>query len=102
MTADALASDRVIGMVLLRRGWEQGYEGRPAVYAVGCTGVITHVEALPDGRYNLVLRGLDRFRILREDHERAYRRAIVEAVPEPPVSADDRRVVHDCRARLES
>jgi len=102
MTADALASDRVIGMALLRPGWEDDYEGRPAVYAVGCTGVITHVEALPDGRYNLVLRGLDRFRIVGEDHERPYRRAIVEPVPEPPVSAEDRRVVHECRTKLES
>ena len=30
---------------------------------------------LEDGRYNIVLRGLDRFRVVSEDHERAYRRA---------------------------
>src|ERR1700675_4355766 len=76
MVADALAGDRMIGMALLRPGWEREYGGRPAVYGVGCSGVITHVEQLADGRYNIVLRGLERFRIVGEDHERDYRRAI--------------------------
>ena len=67
MVADALASDRLIGMALLRPGWEPDYEGRPPVYPIGCSGVITHVEQLPDGRYNIVLRGLERFRIVEED-----------------------------------
>ena len=58
----------MIGMVLLRPGWERDYEGRPPIYAIGCSGVITHAEQLPDGRYNIVLRGVERFRILREDH----------------------------------
>jgi uncharacterized protein len=102
MTADALASDRMIGMVLLRPGWERDYEGRPPIYPIGCSGVITHVERLPDGRYSLVLRGLDRFRIVEEDDALAYRRAIVEAVPERPLSTDDRQLVHDFRAKLET
>src|SRR5919109_2536780 len=82
MVADAVSSDRLIGMVLLRPGWEHDYEGRPPVYSVGCSGVITHVERLPDGRYNIVLRGLERFRILAEDHTRRYRRAAVEPLGE--------------------
>jgi uncharacterized protein len=102
MTADALASDRLIGMTLLRPGWESDYEGRPPIYAVGCSGVITHVEKLPDGRYNLALRGLDRFRILREDWELPYRRAVVEPMPERRLADDDRRAVRDFRSKLES
>src|SRR5215467_10625354 len=82
MVADAIATDRMIGMVLLRRGWEGDYEGRPPVYPVGCSGVVTHFERLSDGRYNIVLRGLERFRILQEDADLRYRRARVEAVPE--------------------
>src|SRR6516225_12385740 len=93
MTADALASDRMIGMVLLRPGWERDYEGRPPVYPIGCSGVVTHVERLPDGRFNIVLRGLERFRILEEEHGRAYRRALVEPLTEAPVDADDRRAI---------
>jgi uncharacterized protein len=56
MVADALASDRMIGMVLLRPGWERNYEGRPPVYPIGCSGVMTHAERLRDGRYDIVLR----------------------------------------------
>src|SRR6266581_2066741 len=72
MVADAVASDRLIGMVLLRHGWEQDYQGRPPVYPIGCSGLITHVERLADGRYNIVLRGIERFRILQEDLRRSY------------------------------
>ena len=102
MVADAVASDRMIGMVLLRPGWEGDYEGRPPVYSVGCSGVVTHVERLADGRYNLVLRGLDRFRIIGEDHERSYRRAAIEPLHEQRLTADDRAAVRRQRATLES
>src|SRR5690349_21911407 len=53
MVKDALASDRIIGMVLLQPGYEANYEGRPRVYPVGCAGVITHSEPLPDGRLHI-------------------------------------------------
>jgi|SRR5438067_3433060 len=102
MVADTAASDRMIGMVLLRPGWERDYEGRPPIYPIGCSGVMTHVERLPDGRYNIVLRGLERFRILEEDHERSYRRAVVEPLHETALSRDDRDVVRSHRTRLET
>jgi Lon protease-like protein len=102
MVADAVASDRLIGMVLLRPGWERNYEGRPAVYPIGCSGVMTHVERLGDGRYNLVLRGLERFRIVEEDHDRPYRRAVVEPLLEQALGAEDREVIRLQRSKLES
>jgi uncharacterized protein len=102
MVADAVASDRMIGMVLLRPGWERDYEGRPAVYPVGCSGVLTHVERLSDGRSNLVLRGLERFRIVDEDHERSYRRATIEPLREGRLDADDRAAIRRQRSKLES
>jgi Lon protease-like protein len=102
MVADALASDRVIGMVLLRPGYERDYEGRPPIYPVGCSGVLTHAERLPDGRYHLVLRGIERFRIVEEDHSRSYRRAVVEPLRDAPPDAADRTAILDQRAKLES
>jgi Lon protease-like protein len=87
MVADALKGDRVIGMVQLRPGYEPNYEGRPPVFAIGCAGVITQVDQLPDGRYTILLRGLVKFRILSEDQSRPYRLARVEPIPEEP---DDR------------
>jgi len=89
-------------MVLLRPGWQHDYEGRPPVYPVGCSGVITHAERLPDGRYNIVLRGVERFRILEEDHAKAYRRAIVEPLAERALEPRDRDALRTCRAKLES
>jgi len=102
MVADALATDRLIGMVLLRPGWETNYEGRPPVYPIGCSGVITHAERLHDGRYNIVLRGVERFRILEEDASRRYRLGVVEALGERGVSADDRTALRQIRAKLET
>src|SRR5207247_4249108 len=88
MVADALASDRMIGMALLKPGWEHEYEGHPPVYPIGSNGVITHVERLDDGRYNIVLREVERFRILEENYERSYRRASIEPILERALGAD--------------
>jgi len=102
MTADALAGDRLIGMVLLRPGYERDYEGRPPVYPVGCRGVMTHAERLADGRYNIILRGLDRFRIVSENQERSYRRAAIEVLHERPPAADERPAIRERRSKIES
>jgi Lon protease-like protein len=102
MVADAVAGDRMIGMVLLRPGWEQDYEGRPPIYPIGCSGLITHVEQLADGRYNIVLRGFERFRVIDEDHSRSYRRASIERLTERPMDPSDRAAVRSQRAKLET
>ena len=83
MVADALAGDRVIGMVMLQPDYEDEYEGNPPIYEIGTAGVISNVEELADGRYNIVLRGLTKFRVTSEDRSRAYRMADVVAMPEP-------------------
>ncbi|MEN3338898.1 MAG: uncharacterized protein V7647_2574 [Acidobacteriota bacterium] len=101
MVADALEGDRIIGMALLRPGWEGSYEGRPPIYPVGCAGLITHAERLPDGRYNIVLRGLEKFRILREHGQRRYRTADIDPIMES-LTEDDRHVVRAERRRLEA
>jgi len=101
MVKDALASDRIIGMVLLQPGYEANYEGRPRVYPVGCAGVITHSEPLPDGRFNIVLRGLEKFRMVGEDESKPYRLAHIEALPET-VTDVDRTTANRHRSRLET
>jgi len=61
LVSDAMARDRRIGMI------QPSGEGEtPDLYAVGCVGKIAEVEALDDGRYNLVLEGLSLFRVRRE------------------------------------
>lgn len=80
MVEDALAGERIIGMALLKPGWEANDVGHPPVFDVGCAGLITHADRLPDGRYNIVLRGLQRFRIAAQDLSRPYRVADVHAL----------------------
>jgi len=101
MVDAALSGDRIIGMVLLRPGWEGDYEGRPPVYPVGCAGVITHAERLADGRFNIVLRGMEKFRIADEDTSQLYRIGNVVPVPEPPAESV-REEMRGERQRLEA
>ena len=101
MVADALAGDRIIGMVLLRPGWEGNYEGRPPVYPIGCAGLITHAEPIPDGRYNIVLRGLEKFRILEEQSGGEYRIARVQTLMEE-INEAERASMRNERRRLEA
>lgn len=61
LVSDAMARDRRIGMIQPR-----GSGDKPPLFEIGCVGKIAHVEALDDGRYNLVLEGVARFRLLRE------------------------------------
>ncbi|MGE0159846.1 MAG: LON peptidase substrate-binding domain-containing protein [Gemmatimonadales bacterium] len=100
MVEDALAGDSIIGMVLLRPGFEPEYEGRPPVYDVGCAGIIVSSQRLPDGRYNILLRGLTKFRILGEDADRLYRVAGVESIIEA-VTPDERAQLSRRRRQLE-
>ena len=101
MVADALRGDRIIGMTLLQPGFEADYDGRPAVYPLGCAGLITHSEVLPDGRFNIVLRGMEKFRIVGEDDSHSYRLAHIEAIAETVIEAD-RTEIRNCRPRLEA
>ncbi|GAA0736897.1 LON peptidase substrate-binding domain-containing protein [Sphingomonas japonica] len=81
MVSDALARDRRIGMVQPR-----GAGDPPPLFEIGCVGRIVDVEAMEDGRYDLVLEGIARFRIVRElDVATAFRQveAEIEAVGEP-------------------
>ncbi|AMK24430.1 MULTISPECIES: LON peptidase substrate-binding domain-containing protein [unclassified Sphingobium] len=83
MIHDAMARDRRIGMIQPR---EEGV--KPALFDVGCLGHITHIEALEGGRYNILLKGLARFRVVRElDVPTAFRQ--IEADVEPIGQEDE-------------
>ncbi len=100
MVEAALSADRMMGIVLLKPGWESDYEGRPPIYATGCAGVISHVERLPDGRYNLVLKGLEKIVVTDEDSRLPYRVGVVKVVPEILTPAE-REQLRDQRQQLE-
>jgi len=78
MVSDALARDRRIGMIQPQRP----VEGSP-LFTIGCLGRIGDVEALEDGRFNIVLTGESRFRITRElDVTTPFRQVEAELLPE--------------------
>lgn len=96
MTRDVLAGERQIAMALLQPGWEKDYYCRPAIDSIVCVGqVLTH-EKLPDGRYNFLLQGKMRARVIRElsierDGERAdkpYRIAALQPLEERSADPD--------------
>ncbi len=81
---------RWIGVVLLKPGWAQEYEGRPAVFPEGTAGRLLEVEPLPDGRANILLRGDFRFELEREvAGDAPYRQAVVRPVEEPWLNERD-------------
>lgn len=83
MVEEALAGDRLIAMALLAPGWEADYEGRPPLYPMACLGRIVTHHRLEDGRFNLLLAGLQRIRLVRElAPKKAFREAEAVVCPD--------------------
>ena len=106
MVGDALARDRRICMVRLRPGYEASYAGKPDVFAVGGLGEIVSCERLATGRYDLVLRGEARVRIVREHpSDTLYRMVVAEriedAAPAVDVTPIIARIRTACRTLLD-
>jgi uncharacterized protein len=81
MLEDALTGDRLITMALLEPGWETDYDSRPPIAPYGCLGKVVAHRRLEDGRYNVLLLGVERVRIVEElDPLRSFRQAKVEIV----------------------
>jgi Lon protease-like protein len=81
MVEDALAGDKLIAMAVLEPGWEDEYDSRPPIAEHACLGKIVAHHRLSDGRYNLLLLGVQRVRIVRElAPKRSFRQARVELV----------------------
>jgi hypothetical protein len=84
MIHDALRGNQMIGMILLQEGWEHDYFGTPPVHPIGCVGKIEAHEKLPQGRFNILLRGLSRFEIINFVQREPYRVARVKILDDNP------------------
>lgn len=83
LASDALARDRRIAMIQPKRSGA----GSP-LFEIGCVGRIGEVEAHEDGRYNLILEGETRFRVLRElDVTTPFRQIEAEAIVDAEIEA---------------
>ncbi len=83
MVEEALQGDRLIGMVLLKEGWEGDYDRNPPIYQTGSIGKIVRSQRLDDGRYNIILYGLKKCLIRAERYDRSYRQGRIDIVEEP-------------------
>ncbi|WP_252259675.1 LON peptidase substrate-binding domain-containing protein [Erythrobacter aurantius] len=93
LVGDALVRDRKIAMIQPQRP----VEGSP-LYTIGCVGRIGEVEAMEDGRYNLILEGVSRFRMLAElDVTTAFRQIEAELIQDDP----DETLTHAQRGGFE-
>ncbi|GJM16719.1 MAG: ATP-dependent protease [Thermodesulfobacteriota bacterium] len=77
MVHKALSTEKIIGMALLKPGWESDYYRNPEVYDVIGMGRIVSSEELNDGKINIVLYGLKRAKIIEVVSEQPYRQARV-------------------------
>jgi Lon protease-like protein len=86
MVADALEGNRQIGMVLLQPGWESSQNESLEIFDTGGMGLITQYKDLEEGRYNILLSGRHRYRIIEFVQETPYRvarvRLLQEVMPE--------------------
>lgn len=92
MTAHALAGERRIGIVAIRPEHLSEIMGDPPLFSVGCAGLVEQATRRDDGRYDIILRGTERFRILGElprAGERLYRVARIEPLDDPFDEARD-------------
>jgi ATP-dependent Lon protease len=90
MLNDALDGDGLLTMSILAPGWEADYDGRPRLLPQVCVGkVVTH-QRLDDGRYNLMLLGMRRGRIIAElPATRTFRQAEIELIDDVYPSEGD-------------
>jgi Lon protease-like protein len=98
MISEAMARDQRIGMI------QPSGPGEPApLYTIGCMGRIAEIEALEDGRFNIILAGENRFRIARElDVATLFRQVeaeLIEDDPDEPFLAPSERAALELEAR---
>ena len=81
VTDTADKSPPLIGMALLRGNWQEQYQGNPEIFPIGCAGEMVRVVPLPDGRFNILLKGIREYQIKEESFAKSYREAVVEWGP---------------------
>ena len=102
MMEAALAGTRTLGMIAVLPEHRAELAGNPPLFEIGCAGFIEASERLADGRFNLVLHGTQRFRILRErppEGGRLYRVAEVELLAEAAPRSEDEAALRALRER---
>ena len=78
MVAHALEGNQLIGIVLLQSGKKVTRDVHQPIYPIGCVGRITHTDRLADGCYNIILHGLEKFRLSRKNRPHIPTESLVQ------------------------
>lgn len=89
MVDDVIDSERIIGMVLLKPGWEKNYYDNPEIFNIGCIGKIMNMETEKKGGANIILYGLKRVRIVEILKDSPYRLARVDLMEEVHATSEE-------------
>jgi uncharacterized protein len=79
---------RRFGVIAIRKGRETGDQGVQSLYEIGCTATLRRVERHPDGRFDIVTVGTNRFRLLTLDQSLSYLQGEVEPLTDEAVDPD--------------
>jgi Lon protease-like protein len=101
MVEEALEDDGVIGMALLKPGYEEDYEGTPAIHPMLCLGKILQHKRLANGHIDFWLYGMERAVVTEEIPSEPFRRAKVEIVRDAVAADEQERVAKRLRRALD-
>jgi Lon protease-like protein len=97
LIGDSLARDRMVGMIQ-----PKGQGTNPPLFDVGCLGRIGDVEAMEDGRYNVILEGLQRFTVIKEIDATTTFRQVQAELWEEDEAADALSIAERASLEIES
>ncbi len=85
--------NREFGVVAVRDGWTPDRHGIHSLHEVGCTAELLDVQRLPDGRFDILTRGVRRFRLRSLDADSApYLTGAVEWIPDEDCEAPEETI----------
>jgi uncharacterized protein len=76
---------RQFGVIAIRKGRETGVDGVHSLYEIGCTATLRRVDRLDEGRFDIIIVGARRFRLLGLDETQPYLQGEVEPLATEPV-----------------
>lgn len=99
MVGKALDGAGQLAMAVFRGSrWKQEYHGSPPLRPAACVGQIVQHEQLPDGRYNILLQGICRARIIEElpaEEGLLFRRAMLQPIGVGDIDEDELEDLRD-------
>jgi uncharacterized protein len=96
LVRDVLLGNRAMAVARLKPGFEENYAGRPAVFEVCGAGTIVDHRKHDDGRYDILLRGVSRIRILNEHAPlQSYRLVNGELLSDAPTDSELANAFHE-------